>query len=108
MDSERFSLTALMGLPEVERTERLRGLEEHLAAAIAPSPSRKEFFLRGLQLIERLRVLGRDLWSFDSDGEDFEVWCGDYSPKGAGGPLTITFRYPGQVQVEWSTSRSAG
>jgi hypothetical protein len=108
MDSERFSPTALIELPEVERKGRLLTLEAELTAAIAPSATRDQFFSLSRQLIDRLRALGHDLSSFDGDGEEFETWCGDYSRKGGGGPLIITFRYPRRVQVEWSSSGRVG
>jgi hypothetical protein len=108
MDSARFSLTALSALSGVERDNRLRNLEAELAASFPPNVSREQFFVLSKQLIGRLKAIGHDLWGFDSDGEDFEIWCGDYSGKRAGGPLTVTFRYPGTVELGWSTSRRAG
>jgi hypothetical protein len=107
VDSERFSPTALIGLSDVDRRERLRSLEAELRAAIPPRATREQFFSFSKQSIDRLRALGHDLWSFDSDGEDFETWCGDYSREGHR-PLTITFRYPGRVQVDWSSPATAG
>ena len=108
MDSARFSPTALSALSEVERDNRLRNLEAELAASFPSNVSHEQFFVLSKQLIDRLKAIGHDLWGFDSDCEDFEIWCGDYSGKRAGGPLIVTFRYPGTVELGWSTSRRAG
>jgi hypothetical protein len=108
MDPGLFSPAALEALTEVDRTVRLRSLESELVAALAPHGTRQEFFDRTRLLVEGLRALGHDLWSFDSDGEEFEIWSGDYTRKGGGGPLTIAFRYPQAVEVGWSASRRAG
>ena len=51
-----------------------------------------------------LRSLGHDLWNVDSDGETFEVWAVDYIRPNLVGRLVITFKYPNQVQVEWSST----
>ena len=58
-----------------------------------------EFHAQVRALVEELRALGHDLWSYDED-DDFEIWGPDYQrPSGAG--LVVTFR-TNSVLVEWS------
>jgi hypothetical protein len=76
MLDDRFSYDGLLGATDrpklvlelsVELTRRLRAAED---------PERE-----GRALVEELRGLGHDLWSFD-ESDDFQLWCGDYvSPK---------------------------
>ena len=53
-----------------------------------------------MSIIEGLRLVGHDLWSFDEEN-DFEIWCPDYS-GGQGRGLILTFRVDGPVEVDWS------
>jgi hypothetical protein len=49
-------------------------------------------------VVSELRALGHDLWSFDEDGDTFEVWCPNYAqPTGPG--LVITFRSDGPSDI---------
>ena len=50
-------------------------------------------------LVEELRSLGHDLWSFD-ETDEMEVWCPNYqTPSGPG--IVVTFTTEG-VEVDWS------
>jgi hypothetical protein len=52
-------------------------------------------------VVSDLRALGHDLWSFDADGDTFEIWCPNYAqPTGPG--IVITFRSDGPTEVNWS------
>jgi hypothetical protein len=95
-----FVPAAIASLGAEARAERLRSLEATLAGLLPKESSRREFFERSHGLVEELRALGHDLWSFDSDGDDFETWCGDWTRTGSG-PMTVTFRYPRRVEVSW-------
>ncbi|MDP2344401.1 MAG: hypothetical protein Q8O67_25810 [Deltaproteobacteria bacterium] len=53
-----------------------------------------------MSIVERLRLVGHDLWSFDEE-EEYEIWCPDYS-RGQGRGLILTFRVDGPVEVDWS------
>jgi hypothetical protein len=53
-------------------------------------------------VIDALRSVGHDLWSFDEDGDGWQAWCGDYSrsdPSPA--ELILEFRKPDHVEVTW-------
>jgi hypothetical protein len=91
----------LAALDESSRALRLREFEGVLASRFDEGLTREQFFATANRLVEELRALGHDIWSFDSDGETFEIWCGDYTKKGGGGPLSIEFRYPNKVGIEW-------
>jgi hypothetical protein len=96
-----FSPDAIAKLDDGDRPERLRAMQAALAERLSRDATIGEFFGQSRQLIDELRTLGHDLWSFDSDGEDFESWCGDWTRADGGGPLTITFHYPSEVEVSW-------
>ncbi|MFT3774458.1 MAG: hypothetical protein QM820_54555 [Minicystis sp.] len=51
-------------------------------------------------IIETLRSVGHDLWSFD-EGPDFQLWCGDWTRPRADGELLLEFRPHNYVQVSW-------
>ena len=95
-----FGREAMISLDAKARSARLAALRVALMDRLSNEASASEFFAQSHALVEELRALGHDLWSFDSDGEEFETWCGDWTRSG-GGPLTITFRYPLQVEVAW-------
>ena len=108
MEAE-FKPEAIASLDDETRPARLRALETALTARLPSDASAREFFMQSQMLVEELRSLGHDLWSFDTDGEEFEIWCGDWTRAGGGGPMTITFRYPRQVEVTWrDETRGAG
>ena len=54
-------------------------------------------------LVEDLRRLGHDLWSFDEDGEGMGMYCGDWSGsrKRTGGELVLEFEASRFVYVSW-------
>lgn len=101
------SVQELAGLDESTRALRLRELEEVLAKQFNDGLSREQFFETANGLVGELRTLGHDLWSFDTDGNTFEIWCGDYTKEGGGGPLSVEFRYPNKVEINWR-GREAG
>lgn len=103
MESE-FSPEAIAALDADERVERLHRLETALTRTLAQNASPAQFFVRTREAIDELRALGHDLWSFDSDGDMFETWCGDWTRPEIAGPLTITFRSPASVEVGWRAS----
>jgi hypothetical protein len=103
MESE-FRPEAIAALDEDQRKERLLRLETALARTLENEVSLARFFTRTHMLIDELRAIGHDLWSFDSDGVGFEIWCGDWTRPEIGGPLVITFRAPSSVEVEWRES----
>jgi hypothetical protein len=99
-----FGRGALTSLDAEARSARVAALRLALMDRLSIVASAGEFFAQSRGLVEELRALGHDLWSFDSDGEEFETWCGDWTRSG-GGSLTITFRYPVQVEVAWREDR---
>ena len=44
-------------------------------------------------LLDELRQLGHDLWSFD-ESDDFQIWCGSWLQPGRPEQLIVTLRYP--------------
>ncbi len=51
------------------------------------------------EIVEGLRALGHDLWSYD-ESDDLEVWGPDYENNGGPG-IILTFRVPAAVEVDW-------
>jgi hypothetical protein len=101
-----FSRDVLAKLDERSRLERLRAMQAALAGRFSHGMTVVEFFDQSRLLIDELRIQGHDLWSFDSDGDEFESWCGDWTRADGGGPLSITFRYPSEVEVSWRAATS--
>ncbi len=93
-----FSRAKFDGIHEADRD----ALCTRLAAAITKRLASDLHFhdLVG-SVVSELRALGHDLWSFDQDGDTFEIWCPNYAhPTGPG--LVITFRFDGPTEVRWS------
>ena len=79
-------------------TDLASKLEERLSHA-------PEFHTGVRVIVDELRRLGHDLWSFD-ESDDREVWCPNYlTPSGPG--IVITFTTEG-VEVAWSGSGRSG
>jgi len=95
-----FSPEAIRRLDEPARSDRLRELAASLRDRLSSDMAVAEFFAQSRRLVDELRSLGHDLWSFDTDGESFEIWCGDWT-SAAGGRLLITFGYPREAEVTW-------
>ena len=51
-----------------------------------------------------LRSIGHDLWNIDSDRKTFEIWESEYIRPKLMGRLVVTFKYPNEVHVEWSST----
>lgn len=56
------------------------------------------FELEVKNTIDELRLLGHDLWSFDSDGE-WQIWCGNWVQSENSGKLILHFRPDVGVQA---------
>ncbi|HEY2749266.1 MAG TPA: hypothetical protein VGL86_31830, partial [Polyangia bacterium] len=72
MIEARFSYEALMAA--ADRASVVRELEDELTRRLrgAANPVQE-----ASRIIEELRRLGHDLWSFDDRG-DVQLWCGDW------------------------------
>ena len=108
MERALYSADAVGALGDADRSARLATLQSELVRRMAAVSTVEQFFARSRELVDELRSLGHDLWSFDSDGGEFEIWCGDYSPGARGTPMIVTFRFPTAVKIEWSTGREVG
>jgi len=91
-----FSKDAFDGTDDAGREALAAALAESLAERLAEA---EEFRAGVHELVEKLRALGHDLWSFD-EADDMEVWCPNYhTPSGPG--IVVTFTAKG-VEVDWS------
>lgn len=75
-------------------------LAADLAGQLTERLRRASEFHEGVRaLVEELRALDHDLWSFD-ESDEMEVWCPNYqTPSGPG--IVVTFTTEG-VKVAWS------
>lgn len=98
---ERFSKAAFDGLDDAGKAVLAADLGDQLAERLRGASE----FHRGVRvLVEELRGLGHDLWSFD-ESDEMEVWCPNYqTPSGPG--IVITFTTEG-VDVAWSAVRQS-
>jgi hypothetical protein len=76
MLDDRFSYDNLVASPD--RPNLLEALRAEITRRLqTTSDPEKE----GYVVVEELRKLGHDLWSFD-ESDDFQRWCGDWvNPK---------------------------
>ena len=94
------SRTVLDALPDADRVARLHELEVVIARRVSAAKT-PEAFLRECRLIvDELRALGHDLWSWDSDGEN-ETWGGDYMHPETAGRLLVMFEFRGSTRLAW-------
>jgi hypothetical protein len=102
MEEALFSRSVLEALPSAARVERLQQLSVELSERLEGIRDGAEFFTATRELVGELQRLGHDLRSFDSDGETFEAWAGDYArPEGAS-KLILTFTVDKAARAEWS------
>ena len=95
---ERFDRQAFRQASDAER----KVLCEQLTAAISARIRSADDFLRCMHdVVAELRAAGHDLWSFDTDGATFELWCPNWvTPTGPG--IIVYFRNDGACDVSWS------
>jgi hypothetical protein len=102
MEEALFSRSVLEALPPAVRVERLQQLSVELSKRLEGIRDGAEFFTATRELVEELRRFGHDLRSFDSDGETFEAWAGDYARPEGTSKLTLTFTVDEGARAEWS------
>ncbi len=86
MLEERFSYDSFSRAddPRALSTELQDELTERIRAADSPEDE-------GRRIINELRNLGHDLWSFD-ESDDFQLWCGSW----------VAWKHPYELIVEMS------
>ena len=104
MEKKLFSSSAFESLTDVDRRSRLDQMEHELKALIGQCSSPQQFMYRTKQSVEMLRSIGHDLWNIDSDRKTFEIWESEYIRPKLMGRLVVTFKYPNEVHVEWSST----
>lgn len=102
MEEALFSRRVLEALPPAARAERLQQLSFELSKRLAGICDGAKFFTATRELVEELKGIGHDLHSFDSDGETFDAWCGDYAHPERADKLTLTFTMGEGARAEWS------
>jgi hypothetical protein len=108
MRRELFSREVIDALPEVHRTARLRELQSEVCQRVNTATSVEAFYRESRRVVDELKTLGHDLWSWDSDGENVETWGGDYMRPAVAGRLIINFEFGEGARVEWWTGLGAG
>jgi hypothetical protein len=93
-DLSEFEHSRFVDANEIERAALCSRLATRLTRLLPTYPS---FHAATSQLVDLLRSLGHDLWSFD-ESDELEIWCPDYA-KGASG-VQIEFFQAG-VTVTW-------
>jgi hypothetical protein len=77
---------------------------EHLCGRLAETLSQefrvgREWTETAYGVIQELRKLGHDLWSFDDESPRFQIWCPDWSRTTGALDLTLHFDAPDFVSV---------
>ena len=83
----RFSYESVLGA--ADRSQLVKELETELTRRLreASDPA-----VEGFVLVDELRRLGYDLWSFD-ESLDFQLWCGDWLNPKQPYELIVDLRY---------------
>jgi hypothetical protein len=93
---ERFSKANFLAADDGARAQLMQVLQDQLSPRLRDSSN---FHVTARHIVDELRALGHDLWSFD-ESDDFEVWAPNYqTPTGPG--LVITFS-PEDACIEWN------
>jgi hypothetical protein len=104
MEKKLFSSSAFESLTDDDRRSRLDQMELELKALIGQCSSPQQFMHRTKKSVELLRSLGHDLWNIDTDSNTYAIWESEYIRPKLMGRLVVTFKYPDQVHVEWSST----
>jgi len=99
-DAAHHSRTVIDALPDPDREKRLHELEAAISRRVGAASSPEAFMRECRRVIDELRALGHDLWSWDSDGES-ETWGGDYMHPETAGRLLVMFEFRGTTRVAW-------
>jgi hypothetical protein len=73
MLDERFSYESFVH--SADPAALARALSDELTRRLRATATRAQ---EGYALVDELRRLGHDLWSFD-ESDDFQAWCGDWT-----------------------------
>ncbi len=98
MNEQNLSRIYIDSIPDAERQFWLAQISDFLTERILRASN---FEHEILNIISDLRILGHDLWLYDTDGE-WETWCGDYSKAENCGKLILHFEPSTAVEVTWS------
>ena len=96
-----LSRDAFESASDVDVSRLCSDLARCLHAALA-SPS--DWTQTAYALVQGLRDMGHDLWSFDDNSPDFQVWCGDWLRPRASGELLLELANPAAVRVIWRSA----
>jgi hypothetical protein len=97
-----YSVQEFEALDDTGRRALCVRLGEELARRLAGAA---DFDAEARAIVEELRAAGHDLWSYDDDGEGYQVWCADWVGRQRPRTLLIIFDRPG-VEVVWDRGRS--
>ncbi|GAA6140176.1 hypothetical protein NBRC116583_39240 [Arenicella sp. 4NH20-0111] len=95
----KFGRAFLESFSEEQREIKLEELKSILEGRLLKALSHKDFFDETYRIIDGLKSVGHDLWSWGYDGSSKELWGGDYMKPSEMGQLKIEFIFPGQVNV---------
>ena len=93
-----LSRNAFESASDVHVSQLCLDLARCLHAALASAP---DWTQAAYALVDELRDMEHDLWSFDDNSPDFQVWCGDWSRPRASGELLLELANPAAVRVTW-------
>jgi len=91
----------LDGLGESDRKNRLKELQGFLNWRFSNTTSHNDFFSEIQPVIDELNAIGHDLYSWDYNGEDTEIYGGDYMHLDTADKLVIEFCFPKNIKVRW-------
>lgn len=103
-----FHRSTVISLPAGARKETLHSLQATLLERVSSRTDHHDFFAEAQKVIEELKNLGFDLWSWGYNGDDKEIWGWDYVAKSNSGELIVEFHFPRKVVVRWGEDESGG
>jgi hypothetical protein len=100
---ERFSREAFDRADQAGLDKLCSDLAERLSELFAKAP---DWTQAAYSIVQELRRIGHDLWSFDDDSPDSQAWCGSWAEPQTSGELILEFETPSEVGVSWRAEDS--
>ncbi len=101
INSDQFNSDILSKLHPSELDSRLVQLEFLINERLPNTMSIDDFRVEMYKVIDELKDIGHDIWSWDYDGIAGGTWGGDYTKPEKMVKLIIEFHWKDRSEVKW-------